>query len=98
MSDDSPQGKAAPAPITPPSERKRGDGAIGKALWLSVQLVWDMGWIIAIPAVVLGFSGASLDKHTGTSPLFLLLGLAIALLLSAVGIVRKLKAIVQRRF
>ena len=64
-------------------------------LFLAVRLAWDFGWIIAIPAVALGFGGAYLDQYLGTSPLFILLGLAIAVSLSGWGIYRKLKGILQ---
>ncbi len=71
---------------------------LGSALWLAVQLVWDMGWIIAVPAVVLGFGGAYMDKRLHTTPLFILTGLALALLLSALVLMRQMKAIIRRRF
>ena len=58
-------------------------------LLLAIRLAWDFGWIIAIPAVLFGFGGAYLDKAQGTSPLFLLLGLALALTLSTMCILRK---------
>ena len=62
-------------------------------LWLSVQLAWHLGYIIAIPAVLFGFGGAYLDRIWGTSPLFILLGFALAALLSAWGVVQKIKRI-----
>jgi uncharacterized membrane protein YfcA len=80
----------------PPAKKKQE--SIKDALWLSVQLVWDMGWIIAIPIVVFGFAGAYADKHFGTSPLLLLIGFALAATLSAIGVKRKLKRIIEKRF
>jgi hypothetical protein len=65
-------------------------------LLLAVRLAWDFGWIIAIPAVALGFGGASLDKHLGMSPLFLLLGLGLAMLVSGIGLARKIKEILGK--
>ena len=64
-------------------------------LLLAVRLAWNFGYIIAIPAVVFGFGGAKLDKAMGTSPLFLLIGFALALALSSWGIWRKLKEILS---
>ena len=64
-------------------------------LFLAVRLAWDFGWIIAIPAVAFGFGGAYLDKTQGTSPLFLILGFALALTLSSLGIRRKVKEILR---
>jgi LPXTG-motif cell wall-anchored protein len=84
----------------PPQDPKnpRKDDSMFKGLWLAVQLVWDMGWIIAIPAVVFAFLGAYLDKRFGTTPTFILIGLALALLLSFLGVKRKLKEILKKRF
>lgn len=65
-------------------------------LWLVAQLAWSIGWIVAIPAVLFGFGGAYLDKSLGTSPLFILLGLATAVTLSGIGLYRKLKEILSR--
>lgn len=65
------------------------------SLWKSVQLAWNLGFIIAIPAVVLGFGGAYLDKALGTSPVFLLIGFILAAVLSGLGVVRRLRDIGQ---
>lgn len=62
-------------------------------LWKSVQLAWELGFLIAIPAVILGFSGAYLDKYLGSSPAFLLAGFALAAVLSGIGVLRKVKEI-----
>ena len=71
--------------------------SIATDLLLAVRLAWDFGWIIAIPAVLFGFGGAYLDKAQGTSPLFLLLGLALALTLSTMGILRKVREILPKK-
>lgn len=60
---------------------------------LSLRLAWNLGYIIAIPAVVFGFGGAYLDKSWGTSPLFLLIGFTLAVLLSGLGVYRKVTEI-----
>jgi F0F1-type ATP synthase assembly protein I len=69
--------------------------SIASDLLLAIRLAWSFGYIIAIPAVLFGFGGAYLDKALGPSPLFLILGLAIALTLSAFGIYRRVKEIVK---
>ena len=79
----------------PTPAEKRGSA---RALWLGVQLAWDLGWIIALPVVILGLGGAYLDKYVGSSPLFILLGFILAITLSFIGIKRKLKDILQKRF
>ena len=65
-------------------------------LVLAVRLAWNFGYIIAIPAVLFGFGGASLDKQFGTSPTFILIGFALALLLSGLGIWRAVKEIIAQ--
>lgn len=63
------------------------------SLWLALKLAWDLGYVIAIPAVVFGFGGAYIDTIQGTSPLFLLLGFVLAITLSGIGVYRKVKEI-----
>ena len=62
-------------------------------LWLAVRLAWSLGYIIALPAVLFGFGGAYLDRMLHTSPWLLLLSLALAMGISAVGVYRRLKEI-----
>ena len=71
--------------------------SIRQDLFLAVRLAWNFGYIIAIPAVVFGFGGASLDRQFGTSPTFILIGFAIALVLSGLGIWRVVRAIVRKQ-
>ena len=65
-------------------------------LLLAVRLAWSLGYIIAIPAVLFGFGGAYLDRTLGTSPWFLLLGLALAMGISVIGVYRRLKEILPK--
>lgn len=65
-------------------------------LRLVAELAWSLGWIIAIPAALFGFGGAYLDTSLGTTPLFILLGLGVAVTLSGVGLYRKVKTILSR--
>lgn len=66
------------------------------ALMLALGVASELGFLIAIPVVVLGFGGAYADKSFGTSPLFLLAGIGLSLLISGVGIYRKLDRIVAK--
>ncbi|OGJ58221.1 hypothetical protein A2635_03235 [Candidatus Peribacteria bacterium RIFCSPHIGHO2_01_FULL_51_9] len=61
--------------------------------FLALRLAWSMGFIIALPAFLFGFAGAYLDTVLMTSPLFLFLGLSFALVLSFLGIKRKVREI-----
>jgi len=54
-----------------------------KQFILVLSLVGQLGFIIALPAAAFGFGGAWLDRQFGTSPLFILLGLGVAILTSS---------------
>lgn len=58
-------------------------------------LVGEIGYLIAIPAALLGFGGAYLDKTLGTSPLFIIVGLAIALASSTLAIWHRIKPLLH---
>ena len=70
---------------------------IRQDLLLAVRLAWNFGYIIAIPAAAFGFGGAYLDKNWGTSPAFILVGLALALTVSGMGIWRVVKEILPKQ-
>lgn len=59
--------------------------------WNAMSLVFELGYIIAIPAVGFSFGGRYMDIHFGTSPLFLLLGILTALSLSLYMVLAKVK-------
>jgi uncharacterized membrane protein YfcA len=68
-----------------------------KSGWLTALAVaWDLGYIIALPIVILGFGGAYLDKTYTTSPLFLLIGIGFALIVTAFFISRKMKDLISK--
>lgn len=58
-----------------------------------LSLCGQLGIIIAIPAVVLIYSGQLLDKKFDTSPLFILSGLFLAMIISGLIIWRLIKKI-----
>jgi len=70
--------------------------ALFSDLRLVAELAWSLGWIIAVPAALFGFGGAYLDKSLGTTPLFILLGLGVAVTLSGLGLYRKILQILSR--
>ena len=61
------------------AEMQRQEKEAQANAWSAVGLAWELGYMIAIPAVVLGFGGAYLDKYLQTSPLFMLIGLFVIL-------------------
>lgn len=65
------------------------------SVWKALGFAWELGYMIAIPAVGLGFGGAYLDKYMQMSPVFLILGLLLALGISYLGVRRKIREIVK---
>lgn len=63
------------------------------SFWSVLNLAWELGYIIALPIVILGFGGAWLDKKLGSSPGFLLAGIVLSVIISGVAIYRKIKSI-----
>jgi len=59
-------------------------------------LVGEIGYLIAIPAVLFGFGGAYLDKQIHTTPLFMLLGLCLAFVTSGMAVWRIVKKLQER--
>jgi len=75
--------------------KKQQSERLKKSNWLSaLGLAWELGYTIAIPIVALGFGGAYADKKLGTTPLFILTGIALAMILTGFGIYRKVKKII----
>lgn len=74
-----------------PAQMKKDSEVYG----LSLSLAGQLGYLIAIPAVALGFGGAYMDKYFQTSPMYMLLGLFIALVLSSIAVYRKVKLIIS---
>lgn len=62
-------------------------------IWSALNLAFELGYLIAIPIAVLGFGGALLDKKFGTSPLFILIGVALAATVSGLAVYKKVKEI-----
>jgi F0F1-type ATP synthase assembly protein I len=56
-----------------------------------VSLVWDLGFIFALPLVIFAVVGRILDNRMGTSPLFILIGIIGAAIASSVGVFFKVK-------
>ena len=58
-------------------------------------IAWELGYIIAIPLVVLTIGGKILDEKLGTSPLLLLVGVVLAIVLSTYAIYKKMVDIIN---
>jgi F0F1-type ATP synthase assembly protein I len=59
----------------------------------ALQLFWELGFIIALPVALFAFGGAFLDRFFHTSPLFLLVGIALALAASGMGVYRMIQRV-----
>jgi F0F1-type ATP synthase assembly protein I len=58
---------------------------------LAIRIFVDFGVSIAVPAVLAAFLGQWLDQRYGTSPRYLILCVAVALILTAVSVAKKAK-------
>lgn len=50
-----------------------------RKVFFVLSLAFQLGYMIALPAAVFAFGGAWLDRRLDTSPLFILLGLGLAI-------------------
>lgn len=64
-------------------------------LWQSISIAMQLGYVIAIPLVVLAIGGRILDKHYNSSPIFLLTGVVLSLIVSSILAFIKIKNILQ---
>ena len=60
-----------------------------------IGLVGELGFIIALPVTVLALGGRMLDKKLNSSPLCLLAGLILSLIISGVMVFRRTKSILE---
>lgn len=61
----------------------------------ALSLAWELGYAIAGPLVVMAFLGRFLDKRYETSPIFLLSGIFLAMIISGLLVFRKTKKIIE---
>ena len=61
----------------------------------TLSLAWEMGYTIAGPLVVLAFLGRFLDKKYESSPIALLSGVFLAMIISVVIVFKKTKKIMD---
>lgn len=61
----------------------------------ALSLAWELGYLIAIPLVVLALVGRFLDKLWGTSPWLLLLGIGLSLFISSWTVYFKVMKIIK---
>jgi len=61
----------------------------GLSLMQALSLAWQMGYLLAIPLVLLALAGRLLDKRLDTSPLFLLIGIGLSIVISSILVAKK---------
>ena len=66
-----------------------------QGFWKALGMAWELGYIIAIPIVVLGLGGRLLDKRFDTSPWLFLAGVLVSILLTSFGLVWKFKKLLK---
>ncbi len=65
--------------------------------WSAASLAWELGYLIAIPLVVLAIAGKLADKKLGTSPWLLLAGIILAILISSWTVYKKSTEIINKK-
>ena len=72
------------------SARLRREGSV---FWQAVGLVFQFGYTIALPLVVLALLGRFLDKKFDSSPILFLTTIILSLIISSVALLIKIKKI-----
>ncbi len=57
--------------------------------WSVFSLAMELGWMIAVPIVALALGGRLLDKKLESSPIFLLLGIFVSIILTTYLVYKK---------
>lgn len=63
-----------------------------------VSLVWDLGFIFALPLVIFAIVGRVIDNRLHTSPLFILIGIIGAAIASSVGVFFKVRTLMAETY
>jgi hypothetical protein len=81
-------------PKKPQETEKEKRKAIEK--WEIIGLAWDLGYIIALPLVVLALAGKWVDKHYHhETPWVTLIGIVLALVTTTIWLVNRLKKYIK---
>jgi hypothetical protein len=79
-----------------PLSRKNMANEQPNAVWVTLSLVGQLGFQIALPLVVFTILGKKLDNWLGTLPLFLLLGIGLSMFVSGYQIYKTIKKIGEK--
>lgn len=64
--------------------------------WQAVGLSFQLGYTITLPLVVLALVGRLLDRKFDSSPIFLLTGIIISMIISGIALFVKMKKILAK--
>jgi len=78
-------------PDQPQTENSEKDKKNAFTFATLAGMVGELGFIIAVPLIVTILAGIWLDKKFGTIPLFIIVGILLAITTSAITIGRKIK-------
>jgi F0F1-type ATP synthase assembly protein I len=56
-------------------------------------LAGELGFLIALPLAITAVIGVKVDRWLGTTPLFIILGMLLAAVISALAVRRKIKQV-----
>jgi len=74
---------------------KKEDRRSNSAFWQAASLAWELGYTMALPLVFLALAGRFIDRRFDSSPLFLLIGIFLSIIISSIAIYRKAAAILK---
>jgi F0F1-type ATP synthase assembly protein I len=65
-------------------------------LMQAMGIVWEVVFLVALPTLFFGLIGRWLDRHFGTTPLFLAIGLLLTLVVLTVIVTKRGKDIAKK--
>ncbi len=66
-----------------------------RTYWQALNIAWELGYTIAVPLVLFTLAGRWADKAMHTSPWLLLLGMALAIVLTTLLLIRKFSRLLR---
>lgn len=76
-------------------EKSFGPSHDKSIVWQSISIAMQLGYTIALPLVIFAITGRLLDKHYNSSPIFLLTGIVLSLIISSILAFIKIRRIIS---
>lgn len=64
-------------------------------MWKMLALAWELGYVIAVPLVGFAIGGVVLDRAFQSKPLFFLIGILLAIIISTCIVCKKVAGALQ---